>query len=341
MNNPRDLALQTLTFFDKNGYVPFRKVEIALSTLSVVDRSFCTNLIFQTLRKRILIDKILKEYLTRPDKIPLGILKTLRIGVTQLFFMDSIPDYAAINSTVELVGVKSFKGLVNAVLRRLMREHSRDDIEQDPGSTHPKWLIEEFLKIPGISPEELNSLLEYNQRQPDETFEFIGDQTALAENGYVYTISDYSPLLVLIEKGKPIDGLTRVDETRWLINKCYPELPVFEPQTTHTGKIDEKPWLLLTLTPERVLKMGRKIIEEMLPKLAKVDEFIFLSDSIMLAETSGIIEKLVEFTPISINNFIVISGLKGKSDAFGTWFLPPGAPQPVYITRLRRRKNGN
>lgn len=339
INNSRELALQTLTFFDKNGYVPFKKVEIALSTLSVIDRAFCMNLIFQTLRNRNTIDHILKRYLTKPGKIPAGIMNVLRIGVSQLFYIDSVPDYATINSTVDLVGVKSFRGLVNAVLRRIKKDNLTD-IAYNIKLSHPAWLNAELLKIPGISETEFEALLEYNLQQPDETYEFIGETKLLDENGYIYTESDYSSLLTIIEKGKEIKDLIKTDETEWLLKKAFSDLIIVKPETTHSGRINEKPWLLHNLTPEKAPRCKEKILQK-IREDTSLTEFIYYSDSILLDETTRVISELKEFEPISIIEFLENNNLNGKTDGTGFWLLPPAAPQAAYISRLRRKKTND
>jgi len=68
MQGARSIALQTLSFFDTNGYISFKKVEMALSTLSSSDRSFCVNLIYGVLRKRIRIDYELSRFLAVSEK---------------------------------------------------------------------------------------------------------------------------------------------------------------------------------------------------------------------------------------------------------------------------------
>ena len=49
----------------------------------------------------------------------------LRLGLYQIFWLDRIPDHAAVHETVELAkqsGFRSQAGFVNAVLRGYLRE---------------------------------------------------------------------------------------------------------------------------------------------------------------------------------------------------------------------------
>ena len=67
-----------------------------------------------------------------------------RIGLYQLNSMDSIPDYAAVNSTVEIAKVESskFSKAVNAILLRFIREKRTIDIK-NVGYNYSKTIIKE------------------------------------------------------------------------------------------------------------------------------------------------------------------------------------------------------
>jgi 16S rRNA (cytosine967-C5)-methyltransferase len=71
----------------------------------------------------------------------------LRVGLFQLQFM-RVPEHAAVATTVDATGVlglSQFRGLVNAVLRRFLRERSRLDtaMQAVPEAlhSHPQWLL--------------------------------------------------------------------------------------------------------------------------------------------------------------------------------------------------------
>ena len=68
----------------------------------------------------------------------------LDFGIYQMFFMDSVPAYAAVNETVRLAGRE--RGFINAVLHRVMdaglTDVSGDDLESTARRTsHPLWLM--------------------------------------------------------------------------------------------------------------------------------------------------------------------------------------------------------
>ena len=138
MQTSRSIALETLSFFDSNGYISSKKVDMAISTLSFKDRAFCSNLIFETLRKRIRIDYELSKYLRKPRGLPVSVLNALRMGALQLLFLDGVPPYAAIHSTVELIGVAEFRRLANAVLRKLSLNGLTREVPAHVEHSHPE-----------------------------------------------------------------------------------------------------------------------------------------------------------------------------------------------------------
>src|SRR5678815_5736856 len=109
--------------------------------------------VYGMLRRRPRLDAYLDERV-RGGIVRLDgdLLDLLRLGAAQLFFMASVPAYAAIAQTVELAkrrhGIGASK-LTNAVLRRLDRERDslRVPIPSDPvdvlalGGSHPRWLV--------------------------------------------------------------------------------------------------------------------------------------------------------------------------------------------------------
>ena len=94
----------------------------ALGGLEPRDRAFARLLVATVLRRLGQIDAAIDGRLERalPAKTPV-VRDVLRLGVAQLAFLDVSP-HAAVHTSVELVRVRKFdgfKGLVNAVLRRI------------------------------------------------------------------------------------------------------------------------------------------------------------------------------------------------------------------------------
>lgn len=149
----RETALEILTFFDQNHHIPFKKLEVAIYTLEEEERPFCWSLIMDTLRKRIILDRLLNVFLKRPDNLPPPVMNVLRLGTLQLFFYDSVPDYAAVKTSVDLIKERRLKNLVNAVLRRIAgQKEDLGKILEQIGTTYPAWLSDHWREIEGFIP---------------------------------------------------------------------------------------------------------------------------------------------------------------------------------------------
>lgn len=95
----------------------------ALKRLDGRDRAFARALALAALRHLGPIDNALQAKLSRPP--PERVVSILRLGAAQAFWLN-VPDHAAVASSVDLAAAgkntAKFKGLVNAVLRGLLRE---------------------------------------------------------------------------------------------------------------------------------------------------------------------------------------------------------------------------
>ncbi len=86
------------------------------------DRAFVQDLVYTVIRRLRPLRKVLGELVTKWPKGELEAL--LYVGAAQVLYMDGVPDFAAVNETVEaakLCGNKSIAKVVNGVLRNLIR----------------------------------------------------------------------------------------------------------------------------------------------------------------------------------------------------------------------------
>jgi 16S rRNA (cytosine967-C5)-methyltransferase len=135
--------------------------------LDARDRRWLQELLWGTIRNRAWLDALLAERvrggLARLDP---DVTDLLRVGAYQLLYMGSVPAYAAIGQTVELVkerhGIGASK-LANAVLRRLDRdrqERGAGGVVPEPVDdpidalaltfSHPRWLIARWAERYGM-----------------------------------------------------------------------------------------------------------------------------------------------------------------------------------------------
>ena len=140
-----------------------------------LDRRFCTELVYGTLKACTSIDWKISKYITRPlKKIDAKILSVLRVGMYQIFFLDRVPNSAAVNESVEIA--KKFCGLggskfVNAVLRSAIREPEKSEFPSDDSAKsialkffHPLWIVKLFIEEFGI--EATKRICEFDNEEP-------------------------------------------------------------------------------------------------------------------------------------------------------------------------------
>ena len=155
MNSLRRDALQVFMDVVEDGaYANLRLKEIR----RVPDeQAFLSSLVYTGIEHLKWADYMLSFYVKPQKKIVRNIL---RLGVSELFFMDT-PDHAAVNAAVALTkecGKGALAGLVNAVLRRMLRERAcLPPLPDDPATQlsiqHgcPEWIINEWVQRFGKS----------------------------------------------------------------------------------------------------------------------------------------------------------------------------------------------
>jgi len=125
-----------------------------LEAMEARDRGFARALIGTTLRRLGQVDALIAEALDKPDTPKAVVLDVLRLGVAQLLFMGT-PAHAAVDSSVELAaarGAGPYRGLINAVLRRLSREGAAMVERQDAGRLNtPDWLWLSWRQAYGVA----------------------------------------------------------------------------------------------------------------------------------------------------------------------------------------------
>ena len=142
------------------------------SSLDMIDRGLCHELVLGSLRKQMMLDREI-NHLTKDKKVDLEVRIALRLGLYQIRYLDRIPDHSAINESVELVKLKRKKsaaGFVNAILRRSTRERFvpsyKNELDRISIETsHPTKLIEHWTRAFGADRAELIAKAN-NERRP-------------------------------------------------------------------------------------------------------------------------------------------------------------------------------
>lgn len=149
--------------------------ELSRGRLGDADRSLVQELAYGIVRWEGTLDWLIqrKTPAGRNQKIALQVL--LRLGLYQLFWLERVPDHAAVNETVALAKSLGFgpqAGFVNAVLRAYQREREqtlrllRELRNERPaaGCSHPEWLFQRWEARWGR--ERAIALMEWNNHPP-------------------------------------------------------------------------------------------------------------------------------------------------------------------------------
>lgn len=158
--SPRRLAFDVLKKMSASGQYSNIAVDRALNTsgLGESDRGLFTAIVMGVVERRITLDFFIDRLAAEPSKIDVDTRTVLRIGLYQLMFLDRIPEYAAINETVDLAPRRT-KGFVNAILRSYLRKKGKIDLpDKDTDAilhlsvkySFPTELCERFLSIFGF-----------------------------------------------------------------------------------------------------------------------------------------------------------------------------------------------
>ncbi|MGN0996831.1 MAG: 16S rRNA (cytosine(967)-C(5))-methyltransferase RsmB, partial [Candidatus Ventricola sp.] len=123
---PRRVALETLLDVSRaDAYASLAlDKRLAQAAFGRRDRAFTTQLVYGTLENRITLDWRIDQFLEGEKELDPVVREILRMGAYQLFYLDRVPDMAAVGESVSLtraMGLEGFTGLVNAVLRNMIR----------------------------------------------------------------------------------------------------------------------------------------------------------------------------------------------------------------------------
>ncbi|MCG8371974.1 MAG: methyltransferase domain-containing protein, partial [Balneolales bacterium] len=200
------------------------------------ERSQVREYVQNIFRRRSYLDFLIDHYSSiSVEEMKAELKNILRLGIYDMLFMDSTPDYAAINEAVEIA--KSMLGsktgdLVNAIMRNLQRDLENLPKPNYPDRTklvattfsHPEWMVARWSKRFGER--EAFQLMQANNARPTyyirvnslrtkpENFELRMDKM-----GVEFEASDWLPnfykvdsVQPFIEKGLLAKGLCQVQD---------------------------------------------------------------------------------------------------------------------------------
>jgi 16S rRNA (cytosine967-C5)-methyltransferase len=212
------------------------------------DRALAGEIATGTLRWQGAFDHVIAAFINRPlPRLDPEVLDILRLTMFQLLHLDRIPAAAAVKDAVDLTGKagkRSAAGLVNAVLRRVIRERDHLPLPSRPSDprqrataiaylsitlSHPAWLVERWLDRHGFeateawamfnnSPAPLTLRANRLRIDRDQLMDRLAAEEILCERG------SHAPGALIVRRGNPLlspmhaDGLFVIqDEASQLV----------------------------------------------------------------------------------------------------------------------------
>ncbi|WP_294481672.1 16S rRNA (cytosine(967)-C(5))-methyltransferase RsmB [uncultured Ruminococcus sp.] len=158
MGNTRWYTVRLLTKLDENNSYSNILLDESLSRsdFDKRDKKFISALFYGVLERRLTLDAIIADLSKNPkNKLNYTLRNILRCGLYQLKYMDSVPDNAAVDESVELAKKcrnPASAGFTNGLLREFIRREKalpKTNNEIDRLSlvySCPKWLVAKWMK---------------------------------------------------------------------------------------------------------------------------------------------------------------------------------------------------
>lgn len=158
--SPRTAVAELLVKVSKNAYSNLALDGLlAKSDYSRQEKKFISRLFYGVTERMMTLDYIISLYSSKPlQKLDPVVLVILRMGLYQLMYMDSVPDNAAVNESVNLakkMGKTSASTFVNAILRNFVRSGRKFELPENEISrmsveySCPEKLAERLVKLHG------------------------------------------------------------------------------------------------------------------------------------------------------------------------------------------------
>lgn len=130
---PREIALDLLLVRERTHGDITELLKDALAgagaSLSVQEKAFLKRLAVGTVEKLLTIDAVIDHVASVKVKaMKPTVRNVIRLGTSQILYLDAVPDAAAVSETVNIVkkrGLTGLSGFTNAVLRRISKDRDK------------------------------------------------------------------------------------------------------------------------------------------------------------------------------------------------------------------------
>jgi 16S rRNA (cytosine967-C5)-methyltransferase len=218
----REAALSLVTSaLDHRGGLEEAMDRAPFAGLEPRDRGLARMIAMTLLRRLGAIDKLLAPRLRKPPPEP--VLMLLRLGVVQALYLDT-PAFAAVDTTVRLAerdkATQAFKGLINAILRGLLREGALGP--DDPESLAPAWLLARWASAFGEATARVIAAQIVEEPATDLTLRRPGDAASLAAQLEAQVLSGES---VRVSQRGDVTAWPGYAEGRWWVQDAAAAVP--------------------------------------------------------------------------------------------------------------------
>ena len=120
----REAAFKVLLAIERDGSYSNLELSKMLASDELSNKGFIREIVYGVTENKIYLDYILDKFIKKgAAKTKLQALIILRMGVYQILFMNSVPNYAAVNESVALARrfARGTDGFINGVLRNFIR----------------------------------------------------------------------------------------------------------------------------------------------------------------------------------------------------------------------------
>lgn len=189
------------------------------------DRGFVHALVAMTLRRLGQIDDLIAQCLEQEQELKKPVQDILRLGIAQLVFLGT-PPHAAVDTAVEMAAQKNqtkpYKGLINAILRRITREGAAMVAKQDAARLNTvDWLWLAWRKAYGTA--RARNIAEAHITEALIDISVKADPAKWAEKLGGKLLSTGS---IRLPEAVPVQTLDGFEEGAWWVQDAAAALPV-------------------------------------------------------------------------------------------------------------------
>jgi 16S rRNA (cytosine967-C5)-methyltransferase len=148
--SPRALAISILLKTQAGSYGNLLLNRYLNPDIPQKDRALVTELVNGVIQNRLRLDYIISQFSKiQLSKLSPFVINAIRLGLYQAFFLDRVPDFAAVNESVDLVKKHEGKraaNFTNAILRNALRK--KDAISYPNKNTDIKKYLSVYYSFP-------------------------------------------------------------------------------------------------------------------------------------------------------------------------------------------------